>query len=176
MWELMMKYSHDEADVTMVSHMLAATNALKKINRSKADDTTIFIFLVYWVYKKQIKPLVLLEKWNRTILNINETCKQLDATCLQILGIHVLSGSDTVSYHYGKCKMSAFTIITGTKKKPHIDHFFDLYSVHGEPNAKPCDLMKYQQRSLLLCGVSILRSLRKMPDINLSPRTRKVSK
>ena len=92
MWELMMKYSHDEADVTMVSHMLAATNALKKINRSKADDTTIFIFLVYWVYKKQIKPLVLLEKWNRTILNINETCKQLDATCLQILGMHVLSG------------------------------------------------------------------------------------
>ena len=110
-------YSDNEADVTMVTHMLAAANALKKIIRIKSNDTTIFILLVYWVYKTLIKSLFLLEKWNRSILNINETCKQLCATCLQTLGMHVLSGSETVSYHYEKCKMSAINIITGTKKK-----------------------------------------------------------
>ena len=89
-------YSDDEADVTMVSHMLAAANALKKIICIKSNDTTIFILLVYWVYKTLIKSLFLLEKWNRTILNINETSKQLGATCLQILGMHVLSGSDSI--------------------------------------------------------------------------------
>ena len=128
------------------------------------------------MYKTLIKSLVLLEKWNRTIHNINETCKQLGAKCLQILGIHSLSDSNKVSYHYGKCKISAITIITGTKKKPPIDHFFDLYSVRGESGAKPSDLMKCGQSYLLLYGVSILRSQRKMQNINQSPRTRRVWK
>ena len=32
-------YSHDETDVTMVSHMLTVTNVLKKCILTKPDDT-----------------------------------------------------------------------------------------------------------------------------------------
>ena len=78
--------------------MMAVANALKKIIHIKSNDTTIFILLVYWVYKTLITSLFLLENWNRTILNINETCKQLSATRLQILNMHVMeSGTLTMT-------------------------------------------------------------------------------
>ena len=35
------------------------------------------------------------------------TCDQLGPKCLQILGMHNLTGSDTISYLYGKGKVSA---------------------------------------------------------------------
>ena len=35
----------------------------------------------------------------------DEADATMGAMCLQILSMHALSGSDTVSYHHGKCKM-----------------------------------------------------------------------
>ena len=149
-------YTHDEADVTLVSHMLAAADSGKKIIRIKSDDTDVFVLLVYWVYKSEVKSIVQLEKWDGTLLNINETCKQLGSKCLQMLGMHALSGCDTVSYPYGKGKASAVTVITGTKKKPPSDDFFDLYSVLGEPDAKSCELLE--------CGRIFFAALWGMPN------------
>ena len=40
-------YRDDEAGVTMVSHIPADDNTLKKIIHVKSNDTTIFILLVY---------------------------------------------------------------------------------------------------------------------------------
>ena len=47
------------------------------------------------------------EKWNGTLLKNNESCKQHGANCLQILGMHVLSSCDTVSYPYGKRQVAS---------------------------------------------------------------------
>ena len=52
------------------------------------------------------------EKWNRTVININAT--QLGEKCSGILGMHALSGCDTVSYPSGKGKVSALKVLTHT--------------------------------------------------------------
>ena len=52
--------------------------------------------------------------WNGTVLDINATCVDLGKKCLQLLGVHALSGCDTVLYPYGKGKISALnTLLTG---------------------------------------------------------------
>ena len=51
-----------------------------------------------------------MERWDGTVLNINATCADLGPKCLQLLGIHALSGCDTTSYPYGKRKISALNI------------------------------------------------------------------
>ena len=44
--------------------------------------------------------------------DINATCAQLGPKCLQILGMHYITGSDTTSYLYGKGKVSALRLKT----------------------------------------------------------------
>ena len=51
-------------------------------------------------------------KWNGDILDINEIVQRLGPkTCSQLLGIHALSGCDTVSYPFGKGKKSALKLL-----------------------------------------------------------------
>ena len=53
-----------------------------------------------------------MEKWNSDVLDINESVQQLDPRkCSQLLGIHALSGCDTVSYPFGKAKKSALKLL-----------------------------------------------------------------
>lgn len=148
-------YSHDEADVTIVSHMLAASCAGKNIIRIKSDDTDVFVLLVYWVYKADVQSQVQLEKWDGTLLNINQTCKNLGSKCLQIIGMHALSGCDTVSYPFGKGKASAISILTDTKKVSSQCDLSSLYTVLGETNAKHCELLE--------CGANFFALLWGMP-------------
>ena len=51
-------------------------------------------------------------KWDGAVLDINATCAQLGSKCLQILGMHYLTGSDATSYLYGKGKVSALKTLT----------------------------------------------------------------
>ena len=49
-----------------------------------------------------------MEKWNGDVLDMNETVQRLGPRkCSQLLGIHALSGCDTVSYPFGKGKNRA---------------------------------------------------------------------
>ena len=50
------------------------------------------------------------------VLNVNATCAQLGSTvCSQLLGAHVITGGDTVSYPFGKDKASMLnTLKEGT--------------------------------------------------------------
>ena len=48
-----------------------------------------------------------MERWNGVVVDINATCTELDPKCLQLKGMHVLSGCDTVFYPYNKGKISA---------------------------------------------------------------------
>ena len=41
-------FSHDEADVRMISYVLQAANHSKSVIRVLSDDTDVFVLLVYW--------------------------------------------------------------------------------------------------------------------------------
>ena len=64
-----------------------------------SDDTDMFVLLVYWVYRADLELLCKLqmERWDRTV---NATCMDLGPKCLQLLGMHTLSGCDITSYPY----------------------------------------------------------------------------
>ena len=55
-----------------------------------------------------------MEQWDGTVLDINATCADLGPQCLQLLGMHSISGGDTTSYPYAKGKFSALkTMLDG---------------------------------------------------------------
>ena len=47
-----------------------------------------------------------MEHWDGSVLDINATYADLGQKCLQLLGMHALSGYDTTSYPY--CKGRVF--------------------------------------------------------------------
>ena len=105
-------FGHEEADVTMVAYMLQVAE-YSKVVRILSDDTDVFVLLVYWVWKAQLYTScrVQMENWNGRILDINATCIQLGSKCLQLLGLHALTGCDTVSYPFSKGKVGALKIL-----------------------------------------------------------------
>ena len=42
-------FEHEEADVTMISHLLQAAESGKSVIRILTNDTDVFVLLVYWV-------------------------------------------------------------------------------------------------------------------------------
>ena len=63
-------------DITIISYVLAAANYGKNV-------ISVFVLLVYWVYRAKM------ERWDGTVLG---------PQCLQLLGMHALSGCNTTSY------------------------------------------------------------------------------
>ena len=85
----------------------------------------------------QLHCSVQMERWNGEVVDINATCTELGPKCLQLMGIHVLSGCDTVSYHFNK--ISALNILQA-------GDFPGLYQVLGEEDTTHSDLMETGQR------------------------------
>ena len=55
---------------------------------------------------------ILMEKWNGDVLDVSKTIEQLGPRkCSQLLGLHALSGCDTVSYPFGKGKKSVLKLL-----------------------------------------------------------------
>ena len=80
--------------------------------RILSDDTDVFVLLVYWTSRMQVVAKIQMEKWNGDVLDINEIVQRLGPRkCSQLLGIHALSGCDTVSYPFGKGKKSALKLL-----------------------------------------------------------------
>ena len=53
----------------------------------------------------QVVAKIQMEKWNGDVLDINETVQRSGPRkCSQLLGIHALSGCNTVSYPFWKRK------------------------------------------------------------------------
>lgn len=100
-------YSHDEADVTMVSFVLEAAKSGDPVVRVVSDDTDVFVLLVYWVKRAELRCKVQMERWDGSVLDINATCANLDQKSLQLPAVHAISGCDTTSYPYGKGKVTA---------------------------------------------------------------------
>ena len=104
--------THAEADITLCSYMLKAVADGAQTIRILSDDTDVFILLVYWTSRMQVVANIHMEKWNGDVLNVNKTVKRLGSRkCSQLLGVHALSGCDTVSYPFGKGKQSAMKLL-----------------------------------------------------------------
>ena len=104
--------THDEADVTLCSYMLKAVAEGAQTIRILSDDTDVFVLLVYWTSRMRVVAKIQMEKWNGDVLDINETVQRLGPRkCNLLLGIHALSGCDTVSYPFGKGKRSALKLL-----------------------------------------------------------------
>ena len=147
------QFTDDEADISIVSHVLTEAANGKKAIWVLSDDIDIFYKLIYWVYKSQLECQVQMEKWNSTVLSINKTCKALGDRCLEILGVHFLSGSDTTSYPFGKGKQTVLNIAKRFS-------FPEFDSVLGDLNATDMQLQQlgrkffcalYQQSNEKVC-------------------------
>jgi hypothetical protein len=132
-------FTHDEADVLMVSYMLQAVREGKRVIRIVSDDTDVFIILIFWVWKLGITALVQMEKWDGSVLHINQIATVLGDKSLQLLGMHAVTGCDTVSYPFNKGKITALS-------KLQEGDFPELYSVIGEETATHEDLLKTGQK------------------------------
>ena len=64
-------FNDEETDVLIVSFMIDAVRDGKKVIRNISDDTDVFVILIFWVPKLSIKALVQMEKWDGTVLHIN---------------------------------------------------------------------------------------------------------
>ena len=105
-------FEHDKAGVTMIAYLLQAAESGKSLIRILTDDTDhVFVLLVYWVWKMQLHFAVQMEHWNGVVIDINATCLLLGSKCLQLPGMHVISGCDTVSYPFNKGKIRALDIL-----------------------------------------------------------------
>ena len=77
-----------------------------------SDDTNVFLLPVYWTSRMWVVGKIQMEKWNGNVLDINKTVERLGLRkCSQLLGVHVLSGCDTVSYPCGKGKKSVLKLL-----------------------------------------------------------------
>lgn len=132
-------FNHEEADVLMVTYLLQAIHEGRKVIRILSDDTDVFVLLVYWVKKLSITNVVEMEKWDGSVLNINKTVADLGDKSLQLLGMHAVTGCDTVSYPFNKGKLTALS-------KLRDGDFPELYSVLGEEAATHEDLLKVGQK------------------------------
>ena len=84
--------------MTMVTFLMEAAKSSQSVTRILSDDTDVFVLLVYWVNPTDLQCKVQIERWDGSVLDINATCADLGQKCLQLLGMHALSGCDTTSY------------------------------------------------------------------------------
>ena len=55
-------YSHDEADITMISYLLITVKNGKNIVRVISDDIDVFVLLIFWVWRLQMTVGVQLDR------------------------------------------------------------------------------------------------------------------
>jgi hypothetical protein len=119
----------------------------------QADDTDIFILLLYWFWKSKPNCQITMKQSDGCTININETANTLGNKCLQLLAVHSLSGCDTTSYPYGKGKATALKVLLN-------EHCSGL-EVFGKTNATQAQLL-HTGRQFFTC----LYSVKQCPSMN----------
>ena len=127
----------EEADVTIISYVLQAVGEGKNVVRVLCDDTDVFVLLVLWMWRNQLVDTcqMQMERWDGTVLDINQTCTKLGSKCIQLLGMYALTGYDTTSFPFNKGEVSALSVLEA-------GDFPDLFSVLGEEDATRWDLLE----------------------------------
>ena len=101
-------FSHDKPDITMVSYVLQAAEAGRKVIQGLSDNTDVFVLLVYVLASGNLNIQLEMEKlgWSRP--RYNGTCEDLGIRkCRQLLGMQMMSGSNTTSFPYSREKITA---------------------------------------------------------------------
>ena len=137
-------YSHDEADITIISYLLEAVTNGKNVVRVIINETDVFVLLIFWVWRLQMTARVQLDRWCGAILNINESSSLVGAKFLQLLGMHALSGCDTVSYPLGHGKATALKVLKSADQS-------GLYTVFGEQSANHQQLLETGRK--IICSL-----------------------
>lgn len=103
-------FNHEEADVNIISYLLLLYEDKSHV-QIIADDTDIFILLVYHVWKHGIRTQVTMKKNDGRVIDINATVSKHGDKCKDLLPMHALSGCDTVSYPFGRGKIAAANLL-----------------------------------------------------------------
>ena len=80
--------------------MLKVAAACAPTVRILGDVMDVFVLLVYWSKKAYVSCAVQMARWNGSVLDSKATVAALGDKSKGLLGMHTLSGSDTVSYSY----------------------------------------------------------------------------
>ena len=130
-------FGHEEADGTIISYVMQAVGEGKNVVRVFCDDTDVFVLLVFWMWRNQLVDTcqMQIERRDGTVPDTNQTCIKLGFKCLQLLGMHALTGCDTTSFPFNKCKVSALSVIEA-------GYFPGLFRVLGEEDAMRWDLLE----------------------------------
>lgn len=107
-------YTHEEADMTIVSYRLNLHQGKRHI-QILADDTDIFVLLLFFCWMHKPSAHVTMKKYDGKIIDVKATAVKLGEKCLDLLATHALSGCDRVSYPFGKGKVTAINSLLNSK-------------------------------------------------------------
>ena len=166
-------YTHEEADVTIMSYLVKIHQEKEHI-QILADDTDIFVLLLFFYWKYRPSAHVTMKKYNGQIIDIKATALKLGDKCLDLLAAHVLSGCDTVSYPFGKGKMTAINLLLKSNVTLHA--FVDPLATEQEWVREGLHFMSYLYGGEASVSVSSLRFLlfskkKEPPKIKCLPPT-----
>ena len=130
-------FGHEEMGVIIISYVLQAVGEGNNVVRVLCDGTDVFVFLVFWMWRNQLvdKCQMRMERWDGAVLNINQTCTKLGVKCLQLLGMHALTGCDTSSFPFNKSKVSSLRVLEA-------GYFPGLFHVLREEDTMQWDLLE----------------------------------
>ena len=139
-------FGHEEADVTIISYVLQAVGEGKNVVRVLCDDTDVFVLLAFWMWRNQLVDTcqMQMERRDGAVLNINQTCTKLGSTCLQLLGIHALTGCHTTSFPFNKGNVSALSVLAA-------GDFPGLFNVLGKEDAMQWTFIRLDCHSFVHC-------------------------
>jgi len=108
-------YTHEEADVVIISYLLELIQQGKTHIQVLADDTDIFLLLLFFCWIKKTSAHVTMRKYNDKVIDINATADKLGEKCLDLLAAHAFSGCDSVLYPFGKGKITAINLVLNSE-------------------------------------------------------------
>lgn len=112
-------FGHEEADTNLISYPLKLLPEKRHL-QIVAADTDIFVLLVFFWWLKKPSVQVSMKKYDGKVIDINATALKLKDKCFDVLATHALSGCDSVSYPFGKGKVSAINLLLKSDLKLEI--------------------------------------------------------
>ena len=129
-----LRTTHEEADVNIIRQCLSCIEDGAKCVKVLCDDTDVCILLTVYAFRYQVQSQILMESFssNRTLVNINETCKKHAAIVPSLIGAHAISGCDQCAQIIWYWKMNCSKIFAA---KYTID-VIGKYFIHQRRNVQ----------------------------------------
>ena len=114
------EFGYEEADLSIIAYANQVAKTGTRHLQILADDTDIFILLLYWYWLTKHSALITMRRFDGRVIDIAATAMTLGNSCKNILAIHALTGCDTVSYPFGKGKIKAITLLKNNQCDLHL--------------------------------------------------------